>query len=155
MFDIQIIKSNIKSEPVCFLYKISTKNDYKLIINSDGKNEAKQLLKEKYEKKTNVKDYFILCKLTFHTGTKHGQGGPIAANFSVYTIEDGIVKNIIKSNDDNLTKLGNNMIGTIWFTKKFLEEKNWNKNYLNNIIEKLITNKAKITKLVVNKYHML
>lgn len=150
MFDLTIIKKEIKQNPLCYVYKIS-KNKYKLIMKTDGKNEAKEKIEGKYKT-----GYFIITKIVFHTGIKFGQKGPISVVFNAY----GFIDNSLKLKNLSQTQIHepyqkeirDNMIGPVWFDKTFLEKKGWNYNYINNIVEKLVIGNKSIKPL--NTYHV-
>jgi hypothetical protein len=93
-----------------------------LIVDSSKKSSRNKLLKTKYDG-----DLFRLS-ITFHTGTKFGQGGPLAVNCKTFKIENGkIIK--VKNPDKN---------GIVWFRKSWLESQGkWKENWLNMIILKL------------------
>jgi hypothetical protein len=147
MFDINTIKKEIKENPICFVYKIHN-NKAKLIIKTYGKNDAKNELKD-YKNRTN--SYFIIAKIFFHSGQKFGQKGPISVLFNAYIFIDDKLKNIANIND--YPNIRDNMIGPVWFDKIFLEKKGWNNNYIDTIIEKLITGKKKIIPLNIYNVH--
>ena len=145
MYKLTEIKEQIKKKPICYVYKISSPTDFKLVFKTDGKNESKQKIKEKYgNKQLNETDYFIIVKITFHTGTKFYQGGPIAANFDAYTFINKKLINIKKTDIKNFMLIQKNIIGIVWFDKTFIEKKGWTNNYLDNIIQKLIKGKTKL-----------
>jgi hypothetical protein len=152
MFDYQEIKKNIKSEKVCFVYEINLNNNkFALILKSNNKSGAKNKLRQITPKNSN--DYFyIILKLTFHTGTKFGQGGVIAAVLSSYLLENNVLKNILNINDKKYNYIKDNIIGPVWFTKNFIEKNGWNYNYLDNIIQKLISKKVNIKGVTL--YHV-
>jgi hypothetical protein len=138
MFKLTEIKDEIKSKPLSWVYKITSPNDYKLVFKTNGKNESKNKIKEKYgNKKLDHSIYFIVCKITFHSGTKFAQGGPVAANFDVYAFIDGKLTNIL-NDSSNKYKHVENIKGVVWFDKLFLEKRGWDYKYVDNIIEKLI-----------------
>jgi hypothetical protein len=153
MSTISEIKKEIKSKPICFVYQIKSKK-FKLVIKADKKSEAKKdLLNLINKKKIKPDDYFILMKLTFHSGTRFGQAGVLAAVLSVYKVEDGILKNMMNVKDEKYDYVGRNMIGPVWFKKYWLEENGWSYKYLDNIVNRLITGKANIIKIAPTSYN--
>ena len=155
MFRLSDIKEQIKTKPISFVYKVSSPTDFKLIFKTNGKNESKQKIKEKYfNKKLDESTYFIICKITFHSGKKFSQGGPIAANFDVYALENNKpnkLVNIMKAESNKFTHL-ENIKGIVWFDKLFLEKKGWDYKYIDNIIKKLI--KGKLVLIQRTLYHV-
>ena len=146
MYDYTDIRANIKSNPICFVFKINKNKEFDLIIKSDGKSEAKKILKKKESYKENI--FYLIIKLTFHKGTGWLQGGPLKAGVSVY-----------KFNDDKLTNLGNTkpyskMAGPVWFSKEFLEKNNWNHKYLDIIVKKLVNGKVQLSLISEKNYEV-
>jgi hypothetical protein len=90
-----------------------------LVVDSSKKSSRIKLLKTKYEG-----DLYRLS-ITFHTGKRFGQGGPLAVHCKTFKIEDGkIIK--IKNPDKN---------GIVWFRKKWLESQSmWEERWLDAII---------------------
>ena len=56
MYDYKDIRDNIKLNPICFVYKIN-KKEFKLIINTDGKKDAKDKI---YKTKDYNEEYFYI-----------------------------------------------------------------------------------------------
>lgn len=111
------IKNSIK-ESGKLIYWYSDKG--KLLVTDSSKSASrKKLLKTKYE------GYLYRFSITFHTGKKYMQGGPLAVNVRYFNVEDGKIKKI--------TGEGKN--GTIWFKKEWLEAKRkWQDKWLDMII---------------------
>lgn len=152
MFKLSDIKNQIQSNPLSWVYKITSPNDYKLVFKTNGKNESKNKIKEKYgNKKLENTTYFIVCKLTFHSGTKFAQGGPIAANFDVYAFVDNKLENIMNVSSNKFKQM-ENIKGIVWFDKLYLEKKGWDYKYVDNIIKKLI--KGNIVLMQKTVYHV-
>jgi hypothetical protein len=146
MYDYTDIRANIKSNPICFVFKINKNKEFDLIIKSDGKSEAKKILKKKESYKENI--FYLIIKLTFHKGTGWLQGGSLKAGVSAY-----------KFNDDKLTNLGNSkpyskMVGPVWFSKDFLEKNNWNNKYLDIIVKKLVNGKVQLSLISEKNYEV-
>jgi hypothetical protein len=92
-----------------------------LVVDSSKKSSRKKLLKTKYEG-----DLFRLS-MTFHTGKKFGQGGPIAINCRTFRLEDG-----------KIIKVPGDKNGVFWFDKRWLEgQSRWNSFWIEDIIRKL------------------
>lgn len=154
MFTLTEIKKEIKNNPICLIYHIKSKK-YKIVVKADKKSEAKnELIKLINKKKIKNDGYFLLLKLTFHTGTSFGQGGVLSAVLSAYGIENGILKNVNNIDNKDFWQVGLNMVGPVWFKKKWLEDFGWSYKYLDNIIEKLIMGKAKINKIGATIYNV-
>lgn len=149
------IKKNIKENPRTFVYSVSPSKKIKMIIKTDGKKEAKdKLIKMINKKKVKTDGYFMLLKITSHTGTKWGQGGPIAVIIDLYYIYDNKLKNVNSPPALKFKKEGGVMTGAVWFTKLFLETHGWNYNYLDNIISRLVNGKSILEKLATIKYNV-
>ncbi len=153
MFELAEIKEQIKKKNVCWVWKVSGPTDYKLILKTNGKNEAYKQIKTKYTEleKLDPNVYFIIGKITFHSGEKFGQAGPIAFNLNVVAFSDGKLFNVIKSSNQKYTHL-KKLKGVIWFDKTYLEKNGWSNNYLDNIIKKLIKGNINIMQRMI--YHV-
>lgn len=92
-----------------------------LVTDSSKSSSRKKLLKTKYSG-----DLFRLS-ITFHTGKKIGQGGPIAVHCRTFKIEDS-----------KIVKISGYKNGIVWFDKKWLEvEREWDESWLSIIVKKL------------------
>lgn len=92
-----------------------------LVVDSSKKSSRKKLLKTKYQG-----DLFRLS-MTFHTGKKFGQGGPIAINCRTFRLEDG-----------KIIKVPGDKNGVIWFDNDFLQSRRqWKNLWLDIIIKRL------------------
>lgn len=95
-----------------------------LVTDSSKSSSRKKLLKTKYSG-----DLFRLS-ITFHSGTKIGQGGPIAVHCRTFKLED-----------NEITKVPGYKNGIVWFDKQWLETRNmWKDIWLKIIVDKLIKN---------------
>lgn len=153
MFELAEIKEQIKAKNICWVWKVSSQTDYKLILSTDGKNLAYKQIKAKYTEPEKLEPnvYFLIGKITFHSGKKFGQAGPIAFNLNVVTFSNGKLFNVIKSSDPKYSHL-KNLKGVIWFDKTYLEKNGWSDNYLDNIIKKLIKGNINVMQRMV--YHV-
>ena len=102
MNKLEEIKNQIKKSQVCFTYKISSPKEFKLVFKSDGKNQAYKQIKEKYNEPEKLPDstYFIIGKITFHSGKKFYQGGPIALNLNVVAFINNKLVNLKKTKEE-------------------------------------------------------
>lgn len=76
MHNIDEIKKNIKDNLRTFIYYIDAKKNINMIIKANGKKEAKNKLIELINNhKVKTDGYFLLLKITFHTGTVWWKGG--------------------------------------------------------------------------------
>ncbi len=153
MFELAEIKEQIKAKNICWTWKVSSRTDYKLILKTDGKNEAYKQIKAKYTEpeKLDPDVYFLIGKITFHSGKKINQGGPVALNLNVVAFSDGKLSNIIKLTDLKFDSIKKTQIGIVWFDKIHLEKKGWSNKYLDNIVKKLIKRKTNIKPRMI--YH--
>jgi hypothetical protein len=107
------IKDEIKKSGK-LIYWLNEKGE--IILTDTSKNNSKnKILKMK---KNNGLLYRFT--LTFHTGKKSGQGGPLAINIVLFN-KDG----------DELSKVSGNKHGIIWFSQDYLERMGWKENYIN------------------------
>jgi hypothetical protein len=128
MLDYQTqIKPEIKKNPAIYWYN----NNGKLLLSGNSKSQTKEKIKKiKYE------GLLYRLHITFHTGTKGGQGGPVAVRVAVFDKKNKQVKRTYEG--DNYQKNG-----VVWFDKNMLEIRGWNNKYLDLIIYKLKNNKLK------------
>ena len=101
----------------------------KLLVTDSSKSASrKKLLKTKYE------GNLFRLSITFHTGKKVGQGGPIAVHCRTFNLEkNDSVKTIVK--------VPGYKNGIVWFDKKWLEvEREWDETWLKIIVKKLMGN---------------
>lgn len=132
MYNLSDVKKNIKSKPRCFVYKVSKNNNFKLVSETDGKNNATNFIKANYN---DDKYFFIVAKIVFHTASKIGQAGPIAIHFDLYKfINNKLVNLKYEDKDYDLHR----MKGAVWFSLKFIEKKGWSNKYIEKIISKLL-----------------
>lgn len=151
MFNLTDIKEQLRLKPICFVYRIKSPSDFELVFKTFGKNDSKKKIKEKYGNKKNNGDYFIISKITFHTGTKFSQGGPIALNLDVYVFDENKLVNVMKVPHDRFKNL-EKIKGVVWFDKVFLEKKGWDYKYIDNIIKKLIKGNFQLVQRTI--YHV-
>jgi hypothetical protein len=128
MLDYQTqIKPEIKKNPAIYWYN----NNGKLLLSGNSKSQTKEKIKKiKYE------GLLYRLHITFHTGTKGGQGGPVAVRVAVFDKKNKEVKRTYEG--DYYQKNG-----VVWFPKNMLERRGWNDKYLNLIINNLKDNELK------------
>ena len=127
MLDYQTIKEELKKKDTVYWYD---KNG-KLLLTGNSKSKTKEKIK-----KLKIEGLLYRLHITFHTGTRGGQGGPIAVNVAIF--EKDI--NTVKKNYQNENYQKN---GIVWFPKKMLESRGWDAEYLDLIIYKLKKNSLK------------
>lgn len=155
MHNIDEIKKNIKDNLRTFIYYIDAKKNINMIIKANGKKEAKNKLIELINNhKVKTDGYFLLLKITFHTVTVWWKGGPIGISIDLYYVDDNLLKNINRTTNNKYYDEGRTMTGVVWFTKYFLENKGWNNDYLDNIVNRLVNGKSILEKLLVTEYHV-
>ena len=107
------IKNNIKDSGK-LIYWLNEKGE--IILTDNSKNNSKNKIK----KNKNLTGLLYRFTLTFHTGIKPGQGGPLAINIMLYN-----------KDKNELLKVSENKNGIIWFTKDYLERRGWKDNFIN------------------------
>ena len=96
-----------------------------LVIDSSKSSSRKKLLKTKYE------GVVYRLSITFHSGKKLGQGGPLAVRCAKFNLEDDII-----------SKVKDKQNGIYWFDAGWLEtRRKWNETWLNIIVSKLVKGK--------------
>lgn len=109
------IKKDIK-ESGKLIYWLNEKG--KIILIDKSKNSSNNKIK-KIKKLTGLLYRFTI---TFHTGKKPGQGGPLAINIILFNKDENVLSKVL---DDKH--------GTIWFKQDYLERMGWKNNYKFNI----------------------
>lgn len=147
MYEYNDIRIKLKSEPLCFIYKINSKNEFKLLSKANSKREAKDILRNN----NTDKFFFIIIKLTFHRGSGEDnflQPGKMKANLYTYKFIDNVLTNVAD------VKPYMYMNGPVWFSKGFLEKNNWKNSYLDNIIKKVINRKVELNLISATLYEV-
>lgn len=85
-----------------------------ILIDSDKNGSKKKVTKMK-----NIEGALFRLNITFHSGDKPGQGGPLAVN----------VRTFEKENNTIIAKAGYKN-GTIWFDRTYIERNGWNEKYM-------------------------
>lgn len=120
-YDIRDIKKELKNGDLVYWYN----TDSKLVLSGDTKiSTLKELNKKNLKNGTKL----IRLVISFHSGEKIGQGGPIAVNSKLFEVMDNKVKK---------NKWGDKLIGYVWFGLNFLERTGWKKYFMTDIINKL------------------
>lgn len=120
-YDIQDIKKELKNGDLVYWYD----TDSKLILSGGSKiSTQKELNKKKLKNGTKL----IRLAISFHSGDKIGQGGPIAVNSKLFEVNDSKINKI---------EWRDNLIGYIWFGQNYLERTGWKSYFLTKIINKL------------------
>ena len=107
-------------------YRIIFLKDNKIILHDISKTNSKKIILKKYKSRKKQVE-LTRIEISYHTGAKSYQGGPIQLNFKQYIYQNNKLK-LIKS-------YGNT--GSIWINKKFLQ-----RNYFKNkkkILNTLLT----------------
>mgnify|MGYP006074185875 CR=1 FL=1 len=107
-------------------YRIIFLKDNKIILHDISKTNSKKIILKKYKSRKKQVE-LTRIEISYHTGAKFYQGGPIQLNFKQYIYQNNKLK-LIKS-------YGNT--GSIWINKKFLQ-----RNYFKNkkkILNTLLT----------------
>lgn len=79
---------------------------------------------------------------------------PIGISIDIYYLDDNILKNVNTPPNLKFQEERRTMTGVVWFTKYFLENKGWNNDYLDNIVNRLVNGKSVLKKLLVTEYHV-
>ena len=130
------IKNNIK-ESGKLIYWLNEKGEIILVDNS------KNTSKDKIKKMKNLKGLLYRFVLTFHTGKKPGQGGPLAINIILFN-----------KDSDQITKISNNKHGVIWFSQDYLERRGWKDNFI-NLTYDIVSRKNFEFKIRIYIFHQL
>lgn len=130
------IKKEIK-ESEKLIYWLNGKGEVVLIDKSKN-NSKNKILKIK-----KINGLLYRFTLTFHTGKKPGQGGPIAINIMLFNKEG-----------NELSKVYNNKHGVIWFSQDYLERRGWKENFI-NLIYNIVSRENFEFKIRIYLFHQL
>lgn len=131
---IDIKKDIKKSGKLCYWFDNFGNN----ILTGNSKNKTTNQMK-KLDKKEGIYYRFII---TFHSGKKPLQGGPIGVNVQEW------------KQDDTFHKVSGNKNGVIWFDEGYLERMGWKDSYM-NIIYEIISRKNFEFKTRIYVFHQL
>jgi len=96
-----------------------------LVVDSSKSSSRKKLLKSKYQ------GIVYRLSITFHSGNKLGQGGPLAIRCAKFNVED-----------KTISKVKDKQNGNVWFDGEWLEtRRKWNETWLKIIASDLVKGK--------------
>jgi len=121
------IKKSIKEGPLVYWYD----DKGELLLKGKSKNETK-----KQVKKLSYEGILFRLNITFHTGKKGFQGGPIAVRVKVFEKKGNKLTHKIKGDFYQMN-------GKVWFLLNFILTSKWRERYLDIIILKLLEGKLK------------
>jgi len=149
MYKYEEIRDKLK-EYRYVVFSVKDNKEFNMILRFDGTNrELREEIADSFKKFDKPNYFFVVFRFSFHTGTKPLQGGPLAVTLSTLKFIDNKIVDAYKYND-----VAKRFMNQIWFQRKFLEEKGWNDNYFNIIIQKLLAGKTKLYPLVINKFNV-
>jgi len=149
MYNYEEIRDKLK-EYRYVVFSVKDNKEFNMILRFDGTNrELREEIADSFKKFDKPNYFFVVFRFSFHTGTKPLQGGPLAVTLSTLKFIDNKIVDAYKYND-----VAKRFMNQIWFSKKLLEEKGWNDNYFNIIIQKLLAGKVKLYPLVTNKFNV-
>ena len=125
-YNYEDIKNKLK-ESKKLVYWLDEKGNILLVDSSKTKSKEKI-------KKVKYNGILFRFNISFHTGSKAWQGGPIAMHTTVFNKELKELSNVKNTQFDHKN-------GIIWFDKDYLEMKGWKENYI-NIAHKILTKKS-------------
>lgn len=134
--DYNDIKNNIKKSKK-LIYWLNNKGD--IILTDENKNISKVKIKNM----KNITGLLYRFHLTFHTGQKPGQGGPLAINIRLF-----------EKNGNNILKVSGYKNGIIWIAKNYLERRGWKENFI-NLIFNIVSKKTFEFKIRIYILHQL
>jgi hypothetical protein len=111
------VRTKIKETATIYWFN----QDGNLLLTGLSKSKTKKLIKkEKYE------GNLYRLSLSFHSGEKKFQGGPLAVKCVLY-----------EKKENKVSKVTSKKNGTIWIEKDYLESSGFSKKMLDIIIKKL------------------
>jgi hypothetical protein len=141
-----------KDLPRYVVYIVDDKNNkFNEILRTKDKSkkEILTILEKKY-KNLNNKSFFIVFKFGFHTGMKPLQGGPLSITMSTLVFNDAnkLVSGYTKD------KKYQPFHRKVWFQRKWLNVNGWSDDYLDCMMEGLLSGKVELLPLVVNMFNV-
>lgn len=130
------IKNNIK-ESGKLIYWLNEQGD--IILVDHSKNTSKNKIK----KIKKLRGLLYRFTLTFHTGKKIGQGGPLAINIMLFN-----------KDENQLLKVSGNKNGVIWFSQDYLERRGWKDEFI-NLTYTIVSRKNFEFKIRIYIFHQL
>ena len=111
------VRAKIKETATIYWFN----KDGNLLLTGLSKSKTKKLIKkEKYE------GNLYRLSLSFHSGEKKFQGGPLAVKCVLF-----------EKKENKVSKVTSKKNGTIWIEKKYLESSGFSKKMLDIIIDRL------------------
>jgi hypothetical protein len=121
------IREKLREGPLVYWYD----DKGKLLLKGKSKNETKKQVKKlKYD------GLLIRLNITFHTGIKGHQGGPIAVRVKLFEKKGNKLTHKIKGDYTYMN-------GRVWFKLIFILTSKWRERYLDLIIYQLLKGKLK------------
>jgi len=116
-FEYVDVRAQIKETATVYWYDANGN----LLITGLSKRDTKKIIK-----KRNYEGNLYRLSLSFHSGEKKFQGGPLAVKCVLYD-----------KKENKVSKVTSKKNGTVWIEKKYLESSGFSKKMLDVIINKL------------------
>ena len=136
-YKLKDIKKKIKEKEFKHYWFLITPKKSVLVAKANKKKEAKDIIKEKVDKKPEKYEGKILrtFQIKFRNEKdKSINSGSICVAIDHFEVLDGKIKDVYLQGKE----------GLVWFTKEWLELKGWNKKYIVKMTEDIRKNKVSI-----------
>lgn len=145
---IETIKQNIQKDARVYWFLIDEKKNKVVLVAKDvGKTKSRNMLLEKIAQKPKKYIGARIWRITIHFYKKADKKSLAFGDVLVLLENFKISENgsIVRTFEDDKH-------GGIWFTKEWLEQNSWDKEYINKIINKVFSNKVKLGTVRPNMY---
>ena len=139
------IKKKIKEKEFKQYWFLITPKKSVLVAKANKKNEAKNIVKDKVDKKPGKYEgeIFRRFQIKFRDEKKKSiNSGSICVAIDHLEVVNGKIKDVYLKGKE----------GLVWFTKEWLELKGWNKKYIVKMTEDIRKNKVKVVGFGTNRY---
>jgi hypothetical protein len=139
------IKKKIKKKEFKQYWFLITPKKSVLVAKANKKNEAKDIVKEKVDKKPEKYERKIFRRFQIKFRDEKNtliNSGSILVSVDHLEVVNGKLKEVFLKGKE----------GLIWFTKEWLELKGWNKKYIVKMTENIRKKKVNVSALGTNRY---
>lgn len=144
-YKLKDIKKKIKEKEFKQYWFLITPKKSVLVAKANKKKEAKDIVKEKVDKKPEKYEgkIFRRFQIKFRDEKKKSiNSGSICVAIDHLKVTNGKIKDVYLKGKE----------GLVWFTKEWLEYEGWNKKYIVKMTEDIRKNKVKVAGFGTNRY---
>lgn len=144
-YKLENIKKKIKEKEFKQYWFLITPKKSVLVAKANKKNEAKNIVKDKVDKKPEKYERKIFRRFQIKFRDEKNtliNSGSILVSVDHLEVVNGKLKEVFLKGKE----------GLIWFTKEWLEYKGWNKKYIVKMTENIRKKKVNVSALGTNRY---